>query len=112
MKKITIIWTLVLTIIVVCLTGVGYYLKKNNVDNILETTFENQVKNYLGMYPGAYPLDGNKVKITSDQLLEANYETGLDKECNGYVIVEAASVGYTYKTYISCPDYITDGYNK
>lgn len=110
MKRITILWTITILIIVLGLTALGLYIKKNNVDNILEDTFETQVKSYLGEFPGLYPTTGNTAVVYSQELIDAGYDTGLDKDCKGYVIVTSESVAYKYQAFISCPNYTTEGY--
>ena len=110
MKRITILWTIAIFIIVGGLTLLGLYIKDNNIDNVLETTFETQVKSYLGMYPGLYPTTGNTSVVYSQELIDAGYDTGLDKDCKGYVVITSESIVYKYETFISCPNYTTEGY--
>jgi len=110
MKRITILWTIIILILIIGLTVLGLFIKNNNIDNILETTFETQVKSYLGEFPGLYPTTGNTAVVYSQELIDAGYDTGLDKDCKGYMIITSENITYKYDTFISCPNYTTEGY--
>lgn len=112
MKKITIVWTIVLVLIVGGLTFVGYQIKKNNVDNIMEKSLVTQTEKYLGLYPSLYPTKGNTIKLTYEELKDNGYDANLNEDCNGYVIIENASMGYKYKAYVKCSNYVTKGYEE
>ena len=48
---------------------------------------------------------GEKIVISSNTLREVGYYTN---KCDGYVIVDKT----TYRPFIKCDDYITNGYSK
>lgn len=110
MKKIAIIWTTVLILIIGCLTAYGFKIKKDNIGNFSESELITQTKKYLGLYPALYPTKGEKITLTSEKLKDEGYDPTLDKECSGYVVVENTEMGFTYNAYVKCPDYITKGY--
>ncbi len=111
MKKLTIVWTITLVLIVGGLTVFGLNMKKNNIGEISEESLVTQVKKYLGLYTAQHPTNGGEKKFTADQLKEDGYDPELSDECSGYVIVKAESMGYSYKAYVKCPDYVTKGYS-
>ena len=59
-----------------------------------------------------YANDNNVLvgQVTSDELEEEGYLTGLydkkNRKCNGYVVIDSG----TYNTYIKCRDYTTSNY--
>jgi len=113
MKKITIVWTITLILIVASLTVLGFKIKKDNIDNIMEDSLVTQAEKYLGLYPGLFPSLGNSIKITAEELKDKGYDAGFSKEnCEGYVIVENTNSGFKYNPYVKCPDYTTEGYSK
>jgi hypothetical protein len=112
MKKITIVWTITILIIVGGLTIIGFKYKEKNGSNIMEKSLVTQTQKYFGLYPGLYPSKGSQVKITNDELKEEGYDAELDDDCTGYVVIEYADMGYTYNAYIKCPDYTTKGYTE
>ena len=112
MKKLTIVWTLVLIMIVGGLTYFGLQIKKNNPDNIKEKAFLEEAKKYLGLYPGLYPSNGGKTIIKYEDMKADGYNKSLESECTGYVVVKSVSIGFEYEAYVKCPDYTTDGYQE
>lgn len=112
MKKITIVWTITLIIIVGGLTAIGFKIKSEKIDNIMETSLVEQTEKYLGLYTNLYPTLGNTTKITYEELLNQNYDANLEEGCTGYVIIENTNMGFQYKAYINCPDYTTEGYEE
>jgi len=112
MKNITIIWTVTLVIIVGILTLIGFKIKGDNINELMEDEMVKQVENYLGLYPGLYPLLGDEKKFTYEELKDKGYDAKLEKGCTGYVIVKTEADGFKYHPYISCPEYKTEGYSK
>lgn len=111
MKRIAIVWTITLIVIVAGLTVIGLKIKKDNVGNLSEDALVEQTKKYLGLYTGLYPLKGESLTLTNQKLKDEGYDANLDKECDGYVVIENKDMGFTYKAYVSCPDYETEGYS-
>lgn len=110
MKKITIVWTIILIIIVGGLTIIGFKIKSEKIDNIMESSLVETSKKYLGLYTGEYPKMGNKTVLTNEKLKDFGYDAKLEKGCDGYVVIENSEMGFTYKAYIKCSDYTTKGY--
>ena len=110
MKKITIVWTLILIIIIGGLTVVGMRIKDDKVSNIMEDSLSKNCEKYLNYYVGLYPKLGANKKITSQELIDAGYDPKLNDNCTGYVIVSNTNRGFEFKPYVKCIDYVTDGY--
>lgn len=112
MRKITIVWTITLLIIVGGLTVIGLKIKNDNITNIMETDLVNKAEKYMGLYPGLFPKTGEVFKITNEELKTDGYNAELEDDCDGYIIITGKEVGFEYKAYIKCPDYITEGYEE
>lgn len=112
MKKMTIVWTIVLISIIAGLTIYGFSIKEKNKGDILEESLVTQVKKYLGTYPSLYPLKGKDVSFSSEKLADEGYDPELDSDCVGYVIVKNGDMGFSYEPYVKCSDYMTKGYSK
>lgn len=110
MKKIIIVWTLLLIIIVSGLTFIGFKIKNKETNNIMEETLTKICEKYLNLYVNRYPKLGEQVKITSEELIEAGYNPNLDSGCVGYVIVKNNNMGFKFTSYVKCPEYTTKGY--
>lgn len=111
MKKITIIWTVTLLVVVTGLTIFGLKIKKDNVGNFSEDALVEQTKKYLGTYPALYPTKGNELRLSGEKLKDEGYNPELEKDCVGYVIIKNTDMGFKYEPYVKCPDYITKGYS-
>lgn len=112
MKKITIIWTITLVIIVTGLTIVGFKIKNENINNIMEEELMKQAEKYLGLYPTLYPPLGETATFSAEMLKDEGYDAKLEDGCVGYVVVENKNSGFSYKAYVKCPDYTTEGYSE
>lgn len=110
MKKMTIIWTITLVLVVGGMTAFGFYLKSHNVDNIMEDSLVKQAEKYMNYYVGLFPEKGKTFRLDVNDLRDEGYDTGLEKDCVGYVIVSNENMGFRYKAYIKCPNYTTEGY--
>ena len=110
MRKITIVWTLILVMIFACLTIFGFRFKDDKVSSVMENSLKEQSEKYLNTYVGLYPKRGNQIKLTSDQLIEAGYNPNLNTGCIGYVVVKNEAMGFKFYPYVKCSDYMTKGY--
>lgn len=110
MKKMTIVWTLTLLVVVGSLTTFGFKLKKEKGSNIMEKSLVTQAEKYMGLYPGLFPTKGNSFTVGADELKQDGYDAKLDSGCDGYVVITNESSGFKYNAYVKCPDYMTDGY--
>lgn len=115
MKKISIIWGLIMVIIVILLIILGIiFNKKNKVytdmeDNLVEATKKYVEKSF------AYPKDDDELRVSYTQLKESGLidEISINKnECDGYVIVKNNNLVYEYKGYVKCPEYKTKNYTQ
>lgn len=111
MKKMTIIWTITLVIVVSCLTAFGFKLKAEKGDSIMEKSLVTQAEKYMGLYVNLFPERGKTFKITNAELKQDGYDAGLDKDCDGYVIISNKNMGYEYEAFVKCPSYKTEGYD-
>ena len=112
MKKITIVWTLLLIMIVACLTFIGFRVKDTQISNVMEEVITKSCEKYLNLYVSLYPKLGSEVKITVDELINAGYNPNLNDGCTGYVVVKNNNMGFKFYPYVKCPDYITEGYEQ
>lgn len=112
MRKITIAWTLLLIVIFAGLTLIGFRIKKETINTLMEEEIIKQAEKYLGLYTREFPTLGNEKKITVDELIEKGYDPKLESDCNGYVIIKNTEMGYKYHSYIKCPNYMTKNYQK
>ena len=113
MKRITIVWTITLVIIVVGLTAIGFKIKADNIDNIMEKAILEEARSYLNYYTGSYPEKGETTRLENAELKEKGYDAKLDEEdCTGYVIITNEESGFKYKPYVKCPNYTTEGYEE
>lgn len=112
MKKITIVWTITLVLIVSGLTIIGFKIKADNIDNIMEKSLITKAEKYLGLYPSLFPALGKEIRLDAEKLKSEGYDPELEKDCTGYVIVKNENSGFKYKAYINCPNYTTKGYSK
>lgn len=114
LKRISIIWGLLLFLIFSVLTFFGLQWKKKTEPYLkLENTLVEKTKSYYETNH-SYPNRGEKVKITYNELKENNVYNELkmnDFECDGYVIVTNEGV-INYKAYIKCQDYTSKDYDK
>lgn len=115
MKNIYFVWGFVIILLLGTITFIGLNLtKKNNEYKTLENEIEESVENYLGEHLNEYPKSASK-KIKISYIINNGYNINLntsDDSCDGYVVVKKENVGYTFKSYIKCHDYETDGYKE
>ena len=112
MKKLTIVWTIFLIVIVASLTIFGLCMKNAEKSNIMEESLTKKSEQYLNLFVSKYPRLGNQIKITSEELIEAGYNPDLNADCTGYVIVKNTNMGFKFYPYVKCLDYKTDGYEE
>ncbi len=110
-----IIWGVIVFIVIVLLTVLGFMLKKVNKDyrvleNDLKVSAEKYVTNNF-----LFPNENEQFTITKEKLIEEGYledlKTSSNDVCDGYAIVKMDDVVKT-KAYIKCDKYTTKGYNK
>lgn len=114
MRKLTIVWGLVILIIFAGLTTFALLWKdKNRKYKDLEKELAGKVQGYYETkyeYPkGMEVITITKQDLINDQVIE-NLKIDND-ECDGYVDVSNNTV-IEYTAYIKCPNYTTKGYNK
>ena len=115
MKKIYIIWGIIIVLLLFIITYFGFnIINKNKEYKILEDNMEQTVAKYLGQHIEEYPKSGEK-KINITDVISAGYEIKMsvnDDSCEGYVVVKKVSFAYEYDGYIKCNNYVTKGYSK
>ena len=114
LKRISIIWGLLLLVIFSLLTFFALKWKvKNEPYFELEKTLVSKTKSYYEM-EHSYPIKGNSVIISLDDLKNSDMIEELrvdDDVCDGYVIVENTGV-IEYHAYIKCNNYTSKDYDK
>jgi uncharacterized protein YpmB len=113
MKRISIVWGIMVVLIVGMLTVFGFFYKsKTTIYDELEEKLVDASKKYVDAN-FLYPQDKDELKVTKEELVDNQYLDELkkdDNDCSGYVIVKLSNGVYTYKAYIKCPNYKTKGY--
>ena len=113
-KKMSIIWGIIMVIIFSILTFFGLKWKdkyKGYFD--LEKELVNKTQSYFEINH-SYPEGNNVVKITYDELKNNNVIDELkyqDDICKGYVEIKNKGI-MEYKGYIKCNNYETKGYQE
>lgn len=115
MKKLTIVWGLIMVAIVALLTTFGIlFNKKNKVYTDMEEDLVSATKKYVEK-SFAYPKDGKELRVTFEDLnnsgLIDELKVGKDS-CNGYAIVKKNELVYEYKGYVKCKEYKTKNYSE
>lgn len=115
MKKLTIVWGMVIVILFVVLTFFGFlYKNKSNVYKELENKLVEAEKKYADAH-FAYPEKGKVLKTEATTLIEESFLDNLEvenEECTGYATVTHNKTVYEYKGYVKCDNYTTKGYEK
>ena len=119
MKKITILWIVIMFFLIAALTITGFTIANKKVPY---KGLENDIVEGMEVYYGQdtnlkkLPTKKNKMaKITIGELESSgiNINNIIDGDtCEGYGIVKKETVAYTYKAYIKCDNYTTKGYSK
>ena len=109
MRRLSIVWGLMLFLIVGLLTTFGIiYNNKNKLYKDMEKSLVAASKKYVDQ-SFSYPEEGKELQITYTTLKDSGFNK---KECDGYVIVKKKSGVYNYKGYVKCPEYQTKNYAK
>lgn len=113
MKKIYIVWTLIIILLLSVITIMGLsIINRDKEYKTLEKDMEQVVSKYLGQYIEEYPKSGVK-RVNITDVINKGYELELNVNgdvCDGYVLVEKVSIAYEYNGYIKCNNYLTKGY--
>ncbi len=111
MKRLEIIWGLILVGLVLVLTIIGVYWKKNTgVYKQLENKLSKEATKYRD---SATIGDNEKVRVTLEELKEANLIDEFkanNKDCSGYVEIYKDGMTFKYEPFIKCEEYTTKGY--
>lgn len=115
LKKIGIIWGIIVVLIFGTLTFMGFTYKAKTKDyKELENKLVEAEKKYVDAN-FLYPEDKSELKTSAQELIDNNYLDSLkkdDSDCTGYVIVKQNNTVYEYKAYIKCDKYMTKGYKE
>lgn len=82
----------------------------NNVKSDLESKVLKAAMNYKRNEYGNMT-SGQTVIVKISRLIDENYLSG-SENCSGYVEIRNRNSDISYSTYLKCPDYITDGYDR
>ncbi len=108
------IWGVIVVIILILLTILGFMIKGINIDyRELENKLQLSAEKYTSD-KFLYPEEGEIIRVSKDDLVKSGYLDNLEKDkdiCDGYVEVLRDDV-VKYKAYIKCKKYTTDGYQK
>lgn len=114
LRRISIIWGLLLFLIFSALTFFGLKWKKKTEPYLkLEETLVEKTKSYYETNH-SYPNKDEEVKITYNELKEHDVYNELknnEDECDGYVLVTNNGV-INYKGFIKCNNYTSKNYDK
>lgn len=115
MKKISVVWGIILFLMVAFLTAIGFlYKHKASEYKKLEENLVNAAEKYVE-FKFLYPDEKQSIKISLEEMQNAEFIEELKKDddvCDGYVILEHDGFVYQYKGYVSCSKYTTKGYEK
>lgn len=109
MKKIIIVWTIILVCIVSGLTYFGIRVKENTIYELMEEEIVKQAKKYMSDIEIKPELNELR-KIDVDELKDKGYDPKLEHDCIGYIIISNTDDGYKYNPYIKCEKYMTKDY--
>ena len=112
MKKMTIAWTITMILIFGSLTAFGLMYKSKRINSIMEESILNKTKEYTKKFSALLPVENETIKITVESLIEEGFNPQLEKGCRGYAIITQKDEEYSYKSFIKCPDYKTEGYEE
>jgi len=118
MKKITIIWIILIVLLTFLLTFIGLSVSKRNKPyKELEADIIEAMKVYYGQDSNLkkLPEKNREVKISIEELNKFGIQinTKLDKDsCEGFGIVKGKNVSYTYHAFIKCKKYTTDQFDE
>jgi len=111
MKKMTVIWILLILILTLVLTIIGLnVIKRNKPYKALEADIVEAMKIYYGQDSNLkkLPHQNKEVKITIAELRDFGLEinTNLKNDtCIGYGIVKGKNVSHSYQAFIKCNNY-------
>lgn len=118
MKKITIVWIVLIVILTLSLTIIGLNVSKRTKPyKALEADIVDAMKVYYGQDSNLkkLPNKDREIKITIDELKEfgLSINTNINEDiCDGYGVVRGESVSYSYTAFIKCKKYTTDKYEE
>lgn len=111
MKKTLTIWIIIVVLLSIGLTLIGYNITKENKKyKVLEKELVKVAEGYFGE---KINLLQNNAVVLDTELKEYNPKIDMKidgKECKGYVKTTSKMGIYEYKAYIKCDDYETNGY--
>ena len=111
MKNILVKWSFMAIFLVLALTCMGLFIKKQNAPYIkLERELKDKASHLIGEYPALLKDDN---KITLEEFDNYNYDINMEvnhDKCDGYIIVNKNMGILKYKSYIKCNKYTTHGY--
>ncbi len=111
-KILFIIWAIIVLVIIVLLTVMGFILEnKYEKYKLLEKDLEEVADKYAH---DKLLVDEEEIIVPLSLLQELDYISEVkvnDDVCNGYIIIRSDGEFY-YEAYITCQEYTTRGYDK
>lgn len=118
MKKLTIVWIILIILLVTTLGIIGINVSKRTKPyKALESDIVKAMKMYYGQDTNLkkLPTTNKTHKVTIGELesfgINVNNIINGDT-CEGYGIVTGETVSHSYKAYIKCENYTTNNYDK
>lgn len=118
MKKLTIVWIILIILLVTTLGIIGINVSKRTKPyKALENDIVEAMKIYYGQDTNLKKLPTtnktHKVTIGELEAFGINVNNIINGDtCEGYGIVTGKKVSYGYKAYIKCGNYISNNYDK
>lgn len=115
MKKVYIIWGVIVVLVFALLTAFGFmYKNKSTIYKDLENRLVDAEKKYVDA-KFLYPNNGEPLKITAKEMMDAGFLESMKLEsetCEGYAVIQKNGTVFEYKGYVKCKNYTTKGYEK
>lgn len=112
MKKVTIVWSVIVLLIFSALTILCLNIKNNNIGGVLEKAFITKTKEYMAAYPIFLPTEDKEVTVALNDIIKAGYDPELGKDCEGYIKIKANGTKFNYTAFVKCDKYTTKGYDE
>jgi len=118
MKKITIIWIILIVLLTITLTFIGLQVSNRTKPyKTLEGDIVEAMKIYYGQDSNLkkLPKENRETKISIKELKDFGLKINTtinDDECTGFGIVRGKSLSYSYTAFIKCDKYTTDKYEE
>lgn len=116
MKKLTIVWGILVILLALSLLFIGINSSKKYKDyRAMESDIVEAIRVYSGQEENlkSLPVEGETLRVSLNELIEKKLIINnkvLDDKCDGYGTIKGKSISFEYKAYIKCKNYTTKGY--